>query len=67
MVVPDNLKTMYQKYPHGGAINLWYDARCDETEVENVRKRKRDSETSKKQNIEVENVYKKVLDKHGSK
>lgn len=38
LVVPDDLKTMYQKYPQGGAINLWYDARCDETEVENVRK-----------------------------
>ena len=72
LVVPDDLKTMYQKYPQGGAINLWCDARCDETEVENVRKRKRDSEVSKRQNIEenekeVEDVYKKLLDKHGSK
>ena len=45
---------------------------CDETEVENVHKRKRDSEASKRQNIEenekeVENVYKKLLDKHGSR
>ena len=46
---------------------MWCDARCDETEVENVCKRKRDSETSKKQNMEVEDVYKKLLDKHGSK
>ena len=72
LVVPDDLKTMYQKYPQGGAINLWCDARCDETEVENVRKRKRDSEASKKQNIEenekeVEEAYKKLLSKHGSK
>ena len=52
LVVPDDLKTMYQKYPHGGAINLWCDARCDKKEVENVCKRKRDSEASKKQNIE---------------
>ena len=72
LVVPDDLKTMYQKYPRGGAINLWCDARCNEAEVENVLKRKRDSEASKKQNIEenekeVEDVYKKLLDKHGSK
>ena len=72
LVVPDDLKTMYQKYPQGGAINLWCDARCDETEVENVHKRKRDSEASKRQNIEenekeVEDVYKKLLDKHGSR
>ena len=71
LVVPDDLKTMYQKYPQGGAINLWCDARCVETEVENVRKRKRDSETNKKQNIEenekeVEEAYKELLEKHGS-
>ena len=65
LVVPDDFKTMYQKYPQGGAINLWCDARCDETEVENVHKRKKDSEASKRQNIEenkkeVKDVYKKL-------
>ena len=68
LVVPDDLKTIYQKYPQGGAINLWCDARCDETEVENVRKRKRDSEQNIEENEkEVEEAYKKLLSKHGSK
>ena len=52
LVVLDDLKTMHQKYSQGGAINLWCDARCNEMEVKNVRKRKRDSEVSKRQNIE---------------
>ena len=72
LVVPPDLQTMYQKYPHGGAITLWCDARSDESEVETVRKRKRDAETNKKQNIEenereVDTVYKKLLEKHGSR
>lgn len=72
LVVTEDLNTMYQKYPQGGAINLWCDARSDDAEVENVRKRKRESEVNRKQSIEenekeVEGVYKKLLDKHGSK
>lgn len=66
LVVPDDLMTTYQKYPHGGAINL---SRCDEMKVENVRKG--DSEANKKQSIEenekeggrcLQKAY-----KHGSK
>ena len=72
LVVPDDLKRMYQKYPHGGSVTLWCDARCQEDDVDNARKRKRDTDTSRKQNIDeneqhVDHAYKKLLDKHSSK
>ena len=70
LVQPDDLKTMYQKYPSGGTISLWCDGRVRDGESENVRKRKRDAETSRKQHIDenernVDEVYQKLLDKHG--
>lgn len=71
LVTPDDLKSMYQKYPNGSTITLWCDARCEESE--NCRKRKRDTETGKKHpgtieenECEVDRVYKKLLDQHGS-
>ena len=69
LVVPDDLKKMYERYAQGGAITQWCDGRSDD---DSARKRKRDSETSKKHSIEenerdVDEVYKKLLDKHGFK
>ena len=69
MVVPDDLKRMYLKYPHGGSVTLWCDARCQEDDVDNAHKKKRDTDTSRKQNIDenerdVDQAYKKLLDKH---
>ena len=51
---------------------MWCDARCQEDEVDSVRKRKRDTDTSKKQNVDanerdVDQAYKKLLDKHCDK
>ena len=62
-----DLKTMYLKYPQGGVINLWCDGPSSE-EAECVRKRKRDTEATNKRTIErdVDNVYQKLLEKHGS-
>ena len=56
---------------YGGTINLWCDGRVRDGESENVRKRKRDAETSKKQHIDenesnVDEVCQKLLEKHGS-
>ena len=53
-------------------MNLWCDARCQEDEVDNAHKRKRDVDSNKKVSIvenerEVDEVYKKLLDKHGGK
>lgn len=72
LVVSEDLSRMYQKYPDGGSVNLWCGARCQEDEVENARKRKRDAESSKKASInenerDVDEVYKKLLDKQGGK
>ena len=72
LVVPDDLKKMYERYAQGGAITLWCDGRSDDDNEHSVRKRKRDSETSKKHSIEenerdVEEVYKQLLEKHSSK
>ena len=62
---------MHERCGQGGAITLGCDGRCDDGDSENACKRKRDTDTSKKQSIEenerdVEEVYKKLLDKHGS-
>lgn len=72
LVESDDINRMYQKYPNGGSINLWCDARCQQDEVDNARKRKRDAESSKKASIDeneldVDDVYKKLLDKHSGK
>lgn len=71
LVVPEDLEKMYERYAQGGAITLWCDGRSDDGN-DNARKRKRDNETSKKHSIEenerdVDEVYKKLLDTHGSK
>ena len=74
LVGTENLKIMYQKYPSGGSITLWCDARCEENTSEGGCKRKRDIDAPKKQSntieeneCEVDRVYKKLLDKHDSK
>ena len=73
LVVADDLKRMYQQYPRGGSVTLWCDARCQEDDVElSSRKRKKDSDTSRKQNIDenerdVEQAFKKLQDKHSLK
>ena len=71
LVVPDGLKKMYERYAQGGAITQWCDG-WDDDNKHSAHKRKRDSETSKKHSIEenerdIDEVYKKLLDKHGSK
>ena len=64
---------MYQQYPRGGSVILWCNARCQEDDVElNSRKRKKDSDTSRKQNIDenewdIDQAFKELLDKHSSK
>ena len=63
---------MYQRYPNGGSVILWSDARCQEDEVDNGCKKKRDADSSKKASIEenereVDEVHKKLIDKHGGK
>lgn len=70
LVVEDDLKSMYPKYPHGGSVTLWCYAR-NETEAENICKQKRTLKTSKGQNIDenewnVDQVYQKLLVKHGA-
>ena len=68
IVIPEDLKKMYEKYAQGGAITLWCDGRCDD-DNENARKRKRDVDTNKKHSIEENErdneVYKKIA-QHGS-
>ena len=65
-MVSDDLKRMYKKYPNGGSVNLWCYARCQEDEVDNVHKRRRDADSTKKASIEEneQDVDKKLLNKH---
>ena len=68
-MVPEDLKKMYEKYAQGGAITLWCDGRCDD-DNESAHKRKRDVEANKhsieENERDIDEVYKKLLDKHGS-
>ena len=68
---PDDLKTIYRKFPKGGQVMLWCDGRAHEGEGYQSRKRKRDKSnsgsgcstgTNRLQN--VEETYKKLLEKH---
>ena len=69
LVGTEDLKTMYQKYPSGGSITLWCDARCEESTSEGGCKRKRDNDAPKKQSntIEENECEVDLLDKHDSK
>lgn len=73
LVGPEDLKTMYQKYPNGGSITLWCDGRCEESTSEGGCKRKRDNDVAKRQSstieeneAEVNRAYKQLLDQHGN-
>ena len=64
LVTNDDLKSMYCKYPEGELI-LWCDGRTDDDEQRERSGRKR--ETSKQQDVDVDEVYKDVKEKHGEK
>ena len=73
LVTAEDLKTFYQKFPKGGQVTLWCDGRLQEAESV-ARKRKREESsletgnTSGANRLEneqnVEETYKKLLDKH---
>ena len=70
LVVSEDLKTMYNYFPRGGPITLWCDGRYEDDPP--TRKRKKDTETSKRSVIqekecEVDDVYKTLLEKHSQK
>ena len=70
LVGPEDLKTMYQKFPTGGTITLWCDATCEDSMCGESRKRKR--EEPGKKNVasvierDVDGIYQKLLDQHGT-
>ena len=73
LVTAEDLKTFYQKFAKGGQVTLWCDGRLQEPESAG-RKRKREESSSEtgttsganrlENEQNVEETYKKLLDKH---
>ena len=71
LVSSDDLETMYQKYPKGGNIMFWCDAKSAESESTHTQKRKRDAKDGpgrrQEREEEVESTYKELVEKHSGK